>query len=115
MRQKPYNQDWTEDRVARLGYLVGLGWDGAMIAEELALTPGNVYRQASRIGLSFRDAAMARQEAAQMSEMTTKAFDDAALSRGISRAELIRRLMLEISCDPVLIDNILDDREELVA
>ena len=38
-----------------------------------------------------------------------KPFDAAAIARGIPRSELIRRLMLEISCEPVLIDNILDD------
>jgi hypothetical protein len=107
-------REWTERRVARLGFLVGLGWDGWEIANDKELFPDiaasktNLYRQAGRFGLSFHKAAQLLKET-KMSEITTKPFDAAAIARGIPRSELIRRLMLEISCEPVLIDNILDD------
>lgn len=110
-------QEWTPERVARLGFLVGLGWDGARIAADFQTSANNTFRQASRLGLSFREATIANRDTleGQMSGLTIKTFDDAAMSRGISRTELVRRLMLEISCDPVLIDNILDDLDERAA
>ena len=52
---------WTGDRIARLGFLLGLGWDARRIAEDPLInsTPNNVHRQALRFGLAFRAAAAA--------------------------------------------------------
>jgi hypothetical protein len=53
---------WTGERIARLGFLLGLGWDAKRVAEDLiiASTPNNVHRQAQRFGLGFRAAAASR-------------------------------------------------------
>ena len=52
---------WTGERIARLGFLLGLGWDAKRIAEDpiISSTPNNVHRQAQRFGLAFRAAAAA--------------------------------------------------------
>ena len=52
---------WTGERIARLGFLLGLGWDAKRIAEDpiIASTPNNVHRQVQRFGLGFRAASAA--------------------------------------------------------
>jgi hypothetical protein len=51
---------WTGERIARLGFLLGLGWDAKRIAEDPIIAyPNNVHRQAQRFGLAFRAAAAA--------------------------------------------------------
>jgi hypothetical protein len=49
---------WTTKKAARLGYLVGRGWDAKRIARDptIASTPNNVHRQANRVGLSLGEA-----------------------------------------------------------
>ena len=44
---------WTGERIARLGFLLGLGWDAKRIAEDpiISSTPNNVHRQAQRLSL----------------------------------------------------------------
>lgn len=99
-------KEWTAERIARLGFLVGIGWDGNRIADEFATTPNNVYRQASKLSLSFRE----RVRVARFD-----AFSEAAQKRGIAYHSLVDRLLDEIERCPVLIDNILDDQSEMVA
>jgi hypothetical protein len=91
---------WTDERLARLGFLIGLGWFGDKVAADFGTTSENVYRQAKRFGLSFREAAWLRER---------DHFRKAAEKRGITLDELLMRLLAEIEADPVLIDNILDD------
>jgi hypothetical protein len=52
---------WTGERIGRLGFLLGLGWDAKRVAEDpiIASTQNNVHRQAQRFGLGFRAAAAA--------------------------------------------------------
>ncbi len=99
---------WTGERIARLGFLLGLGWDAKRIAEDpiISSTPNNVHRQAQRFGLAFRAAAAA------MSRLTPDAntqFEAAAEKRGLTREAMIKLLLLEVASEPYLIDNILDD------
>jgi hypothetical protein len=75
---------WTGERIARLGFLLGLGWDAKRIADDpiIASIPNNVHRQAQRFGLAFRAAAAA------MSLRPPDAachFDAAAVKRGLTR------------------------------
>src|SRR6516162_6865006 len=100
---------WTGERIARLGFLLGLGWDAKRIAEDpiVASTPNNVHRQAQRFGLAFRAAAAAM--SLRLPTDTVSHLDQAAVKRGITREAMIRLLLLEIAADPNLIDNILDD------
>lgn len=103
----PLATRWTRQRIARLGFLVGLGWDARTIAADPLVTstaPG-VHRQALRFGLAFREAANLRLPAATLGR-----FEAAAAARGLSRDALIRALLITAGSDPSLIDNILDDR-----
>lgn len=99
---------WTGERIARLGFLIGLGWDAKRVSVDTIINsnPANVCRQAHRFGLAFRDAQ------AMSFDMSTEAhrrFGDAAAKRGLTREALSRLLLREIATDPNLIDNVLDD------
>lgn len=100
---------WTGERIARLGFLLGLGWDAKRIAEDpiIASTPNNVHRQAQRFGLAFRAAAAAM--ALRLPPEAASHFDAAAAKRGLTREAMIRRLLIEVAGDSCLLDNILDD------
>lgn len=99
---------WTGERIARLGFLMGLGWDVVRIAQDpiIASTHNNVHQQAMRYGLAFRAAA------AMSWPLPLEAaipFEAAAAKRGLTREAIIRLLLLEVATDPNLLDNILDD------
>ncbi len=100
---------WTGERIARLGFLLGLGWDAKRVAEDpiIASTPNNVHRQAQRFGLAFRAAAAAF--SLRLPPDASRHFDAAAAKRSLTREAIIRLLLLEVAADPSLIDNILDD------
>ena len=100
---------WTGERIARLGFLLGLGWDAKRIAEDpiIASTPNNVHRQAQRFGLAFRAAAAAM--SLRLPPDAARHFDDAAAKRSLTREAMIKLLLLEVAGEPNLLDNILDD------
>ena len=100
---------WTGERIARLGFLLGLGWDARRIAEDPLInsTPNNVHRQAQRFGLAFRAAAAAL--ALRLPPEAAMLFDAAAAKRSLTRDSMIRILLLVVAAEPTLIDNILDD------
>ncbi len=99
---------WTGERIARLGFLIGLGWGAKRVAADsiIASTPNNVHRQAKRFGLAFRAAAAM---ALNLPPDATSHFDAAASKRSLTREALIRILLLEVAAEPNLLDNILDD------
>ena len=85
---------WTAERIARLGFLIGLGWEAKRVAEDplIVSTPNNVHRQAQRFGLAFRavpvsplrlppDAAELYDAAAAKRGMTREVFDPPAARR----------------------------------
>jgi|SRR5579883_3557605 hypothetical protein len=100
---------WTGERIARLGFLLGLGWDAKRIADDpiIASTPNNVHRQAQRFGLAFRAAAAAM--SVRLPPEAASQFDAAAAKRSLTREAVMRLLLLEVAAEPNLIDNILDD------
>ncbi len=100
---------WTGDRIARLGFLLGLGWDARRIAEDPLInsTPNNVHRQAIRFGLAFRAAAAAL--AVRLPPEAAQLYDAAAAKRRLSRDAMIKLLLLVVAADPHLLENILDD------
>ena len=114
---------WTGERIGRLGFLLGLGWDAKRVAEDpiIASTQNNVHRQAQRFGLAFRAAAVAVAEETAAEEARAAAislnlppdaashFEAAAAKRGLPRDAMIYNLLLEVAADPDLLDNILDD------
>lgn len=97
---------WTEERIATLGYLVGSGREVEAIAEELGTTAGNVYRQASRFGLSFRAS-----PGISMSTRTYKAVGAAAHRRGQDTATIVNKVLRILGDDPTLLENVLDDEK----
>lgn len=101
---------WTGERIARLGFLLGLGWDAKRIAEDplIASTPNNVHRQAQRFGLAFRAAAAAA-VALRLPPEAASLYDAAAAKRSLTREGIVRLLLLVVAEDPILLDNILDD------
>lgn len=100
---------WTGERIARLGFLLGLGWDAKKIAEDpiISSTPNNVHRQAQRFGLAFRAAAAAM--SLRLPSEAASRFEAAAAKRSLTREAMIKLVLLEVASDPHLIDNILDD------
>jgi hypothetical protein len=100
---------WTGERIARLGFLLGLGWDAKRIAEDpiIASTPNNVHRQVQRFGLAFRAAAAAI--SLRLPDEAAGPFEAAAAKRSLAREAMIKLLLLEVASEPHLIDNILDD------
>ena len=100
---------WTGDRIARLGFLLGLGWDAKRIDEDpiICSTPNNVHRQAQRFGLAFRAAAAAMP--LRLPPEAAHCFDFAAAKRGLTRESMVRILLMEVAADPNLLENILDD------
>ena len=98
---------WTGERIARLGFLLGLGWDAKRVAEDpiIASTINNVHRQAQRFGLLFRSVATAW----HLPPDATSYFEVAAAKRSLTGDAMIRLLLLEVAADPNLLDNILDD------
>ncbi|MGA2638757.1 hypothetical protein [Methylocella sp.] len=100
---------WTGDRIARLGFLLGLGWDARRIADDPLInsTPNNVHRQAQRFGLAFRAAAAAL--ALRLPPEAVQLYDSAAAKRSLTRDAMIKLLLLVAAADPTLLDNILDD------
>ena len=97
---------WSASRIARLGFLIGQGWDAKRIAGDplIASTPNNVHRQAQRFGLAFREAVGLRLPADVGGRL-----DSAAAKRGLTREGLIRSLAVAAGSDAALLDNILDD------
>jgi hypothetical protein len=99
---------WTSERIARLGFLIGQGWDAKKVASDpvIASSANNVHRQAQRFGLAFRERTGGPfhlpGEAAAL-------YDTAAARRGLTREGLIKVLLVTAAADDGLIDNILDD------
>jgi hypothetical protein len=104
----PLKTRWTNERVARLGFLIGQGWDAKRVAVDplIASTANNVHRQAQRFGLAFRDAPG---NGLRLPCEAGALYDQAAAKRGLTREALIRLLLLTAAEDQSLIDNILDD------
>ncbi len=99
---------WTAERVARLGFLIGLGWDAKRVAEDplIISTANNVHRQAQRFGLAFR---AVPPSPLKLPSEAADLYDAAAAKRGLTREALIRQLLMVAAEDASLLDNILDD------
>jgi hypothetical protein len=99
---------WTVERIARLGFLIGQGFDAARVADDplIDTTPNNVHRQAHRFGLAFRDHSPA---VVNLPPEMAFFYDVAAEKRGLTREALIRQLVLTAGRDPNLLQNVLDD------
>ena len=107
-QSSPPKTRWTSERVARLGFLVGQGWDAKRVARDpmIASTATNVHRQAQRFGLAFRDSPHGL---CRLPGAAGALYDEAAAKRGLTREGLIQVLLVTAASDAGLIDNILDD------
>jgi hypothetical protein len=99
---------WSGDRLARLGFLVGLGWSSKTIAADpvIASTPANVRAQARRLGLTLRAG-----QGPKLPFAVRSRLEIAAARRGLTPEALLHLLLLNAGSDDALIDNILDDRD----
>ena len=97
---------WSGARLARFGFLVGLGWDSRAIAEDpqIGSTPTNVRVQARRFGLTLRGATGFRLPYSVLGR-----YEAAAARRGLSRDDLLHLILINAGAEDALIDNILDD------
>ena len=93
-------QAWTAERNAWLGYLIGQGWDAKRIAEDplIRSTPGMVYRQAHKLGLSFTGAA-ANAGLLRLPATVRAAYDRATARQGLQCDALIRRVVIAAAAD----------------
>ncbi|CAM6055346.1 unnamed protein product [Sphagnum tenellum] len=100
---------WTGERIARLGFLLGMGWDAKRIANDplIRTTSNNVHRQAQRFGLAFR---AANSDKFKLSSKQLEVFDKAAEKRGLTRECLITLLVKTVAGEQDLLENILDDQ-----
>ena len=98
---------WTQERIARLGFLVGVGRTADEIGADpiIRSTPNNIYRQTQRFGLSLKGP----HDYFANHKDAKAAFDAAAQRRGMTRDELVKQIVLILGKEPALIDNILDD------
>ena len=105
----PLHRPWTSERIARLGFLLGLGWDSERIARDpiICSRPGTVIKQANRYGLSFM---AVRSVSFQVPREAVFVLDLAAGKRSITREALIKLIFLELANEPNLLENILDDQ-----
>ena len=103
--------NWSEQRVARLGYLVGIGWDASRIAADPVVrsTAAEVHRLANRLGLRFRrtvDGAPLNLDGQRMAY-----FDREARPRRLPTEALLRKLG-EAIADERMVDQLLGPAPE---
>ena len=101
LSRRPAAAAWSRERVARLGFLVGLGWTAKRIAGDpmIASTPNNVYRQAHRFGLLLTEAPRGRC-AIQISLSASAVYERAAARHGITPEALMRRVLMATAIAP---------------
>jgi hypothetical protein len=104
---------WSNERIARLGFLVGLGWNSKRIACDsiISANPRTVLKHAHMYRLSFRAVRSMSFQAPQIPRKVVRVFDVAADKRSITREMLVKMLFLELAREPNLLDNILDDQQ----
>ena len=98
---------WSERRVARLGFLVGLGWDAARIARDptVRCETGEVHRQVAALGLTMRETVSGTPYNLDGKRM---AFFEASARRRRLPTEALLRKILEGVDEERAIDLILD-------
>ncbi len=95
-------QAWTGERIARLGFLAGLGWTAKKIADDplIRSTSNNVYRQAARFGIALSDGPQG-QISVRLPIANMAVVDRAAATAGITRDAYVRRWMIAATAEPV--------------
>src|ERR1700752_4432858 len=103
------NDRWTNERVALLGFLVGLGWDSCQISKHPSIntTPNNVHRQVQRCGLSFRNACRLNKEDLKVQENIWAFYASAAKDHGVSPESVILGLLIICAKNPTIFDNVM--------
>jgi hypothetical protein len=105
--REPAKTRWTGERIARLAFLVGIGWDAKRIAADALIlsTPNNVHRQAQRFGLSFR---VASSVGVGLKREIIAGLKEAAERRKVTPEALANQL-LGILVSENLLSSVLDD------
>ena len=94
-------QRWTGERIARLGFLAGLGWTAKKIADDplIRSTPNNVYRQAARFGIALSDGPQGH-VSVRLPVANMAVVDRAAAAAGLMRDAYLRRWMIAATAEP---------------
>lgn len=102
---------WPPKRLARFGYLVGIGMGSLEIAEELGLSQERVWKAAERMGLKLHPKREGTVEAhVSVPFKVREHIDKCAKARGLGRSEFLRLLLHSIAEDGTdFIDNLIDD------
>ncbi len=92
---------WTHERVARLGFLAGLGWTAQKIADDplIRTTANNVYRQAQRFGIALSDGPQG-QICIRLPLQNMQVVDRAAREARLTCEAYTRRFMIAVTADP---------------
>ena len=98
--------NWSAPRLARLGYLVGIGWDAARIAADpiVRSSAGEVHRMTNDLGLRFRRPVEGSPLNLDGKRMAY--FDASARPRRLPTEALLRKLG-EAIADERLVDQLL--------
>ncbi len=104
----PKPKAWSNRRIARLGFLLGLGRDAKQIARDTIVnsTPGAVHKQTAELNLCFRlpvEGAPLNLSAAHMAY-----YDAEAKKRGLHTEHLLRQTLEIIAADRYLLGAIFE-------
>jgi len=98
---------WTEKRIARLAFLVGVGRRARDIAIDMDVSENSVFHQAARLTLHFRTVPNAL--IILLSPVACETFTKAAESRRMTPEKLLTIIAEICAAEPHLIQNILDE------
>lgn len=101
---------WPARRIAWASFLCGQGVSYEAIAADpwIGSSAASVRRQLNRLGIRIRDVASGDTRF-NISKAALATFDAAAVRRGVTHAELIRRTVELLGRDGALLENVLDD------
>ena len=100
-------QSWSKERIAKLGFLVGRGWDSKAIAEALRVSPGAVYTCVRRLGLRFRGGSEVL--VVELDPYEISALKSTAAKLNLTHVELAAKILKICAKEPDLVANILDE------
>jgi len=103
---RTYSTEWTPIKAARLALMIAHGESAKTIAAdpEFNTTETNIWRQASRLGLSFRDHPVIK-----MPREALATLQAAAKVRQMTPQSLVSKILNAVGAAPTLIDSVLDD------
>lgn len=102
---------WPRRALVEFGYMIGLGFTGPDIEGVMGCSSASIANACKRYGIKLHrrrngDSVVP----AVVNKQTRAALDDAASIRGISRTELVERVLAVLGEEgPAFVDGVLDD------